>query len=706
MADVIQRTFPGGKTYNFPPTWSKEKAVRALVSEGIMEADDFKGQREWANAPWEGDVVPDWEGREPTGIESNIMRQEERSRDRQEHMSKREQEFPQEVRDIGTSLEENKLAIGGGIIGGLSPIPGGAALFSAVGAAGDSALKTYGKTGKVDGWDAAVDGVISLVVDAGLGGIARITPGVKQWVKAQLNAGLAPEEVAKELMKREGGEVTEGIAELGTIEGKKQAQETLQMATQGEAGLTLRQAGSEAPFDKWREAFGKGGMWSAGVFEANQKRVSEMTKNVLNSMFKSREKNILGESVAKNFTDNVNQANGLLYSHYKASIESMQATLAKGGHANVSAQPFQDGVMQWLKDNTNLAGISTLDDASQKLAQKLLKDYEGASFPPGHLLEIHKMINRQVGALGTFGSASFNPQAARELNGLADVFKGISHKQLGKVDSTISNQYRRVLDQYGTSKNALMPDITSDFVKRIDKQGLEQLADMFSVNTSNAQTVREAFKALDEAYSVTMRTTTKKQRAGMKIQTATEAKNRIRKRYLEQTLTDLRGTSVDPSDFAAAAGTLKRNPDKAATVAAILGPDLNRGYRKLLNAAGSTGDWQNLGEGALVLKGMEMKQPGEVVQAFLKPDDPSILIRALGGMAAVFQIPRMFAEASINGKAVNKLVGLQKIYKKSGKFTAKQRSAALTIANDLYKGLDDEDKEIVAGQLSSMVGNE
>ena len=138
------------------------------------------------------------------------------------------------------------------------------------------------------------------------------------------------------------------------------------------------------------------------------------------------------------------------------------------------------------------------------------------------------------------------------------------------------------------------------------------------------------------------------------------------------------------------------DPDEAALAKQILGENFN-GFKAVVNAVGKAAEEPSSNFAILALRGKEIALPLTGAGLVGAGAFANLPVVALGG-AAVLLSPIMMAKIVTNPRRVNIFLGLQNKKLIPEKLIQK----ALVLANDIYKEMDEDEKDALADSMNPL----
>ncbi len=640
MADVVQRSFPGGKTYNFPPTWSKEQTVRALVSEGIMSVEDFKGQEEWADAPWDAPVPNPYEAY------ANDVTQGFDPSKGMTHTE--EQEYPDVGAEMVQGIKDNQSTVGG-IVGGLAGAPLGPPGMVA-GAALGSGLGSYNQHQDLE--KALLEAGTSIGIDVLTLGIGRMAkPLVTKYI-ARLRSGESPEKVLNEIAKGP-------VANLGSPQAVAQVQKGL---TENGLSLTPFQTGLASKVEEAKEGVARTGFLSKDVISDNLEKIKEFTRERMAEVLHLNDvgaSQISTSHVGSGILEAQKEARKALGEIYKTAHDKIYKSASNGvisldGTVKRTLDAFKNKNLFDLTDaKTGLSKKELfLEDETIKVINALEKQMEGVNETgAGYLLQLDQSITGHINRLGQVFSEGGNPKAAMQLVQLKDMMHGTIRKQLRRIDPQAAKDFQKAKTAYGKGLNVIYPDINQTFVTRAKKGDFHAIGSMFT-QESKVNNIQAIMKSLDKAYDVIP----DNKQLGLTFPSKEQARKGIAKAYVAEAIPKL-GDDLDPKQFLRVAEGLARSPSEVSRVKAIMGSDYSK-YKLAVNTMALAARKPESGLAVLFQRAKEYASAAAIGAVAV---GAGAGLGAIPMAVAVLGMPRVFAHVATSGKHTTALMAISKM---------------------------------------------
>ena len=577
------------------------------------------------------------------------------------------------VDDVTNYLKENGELPGGiggaavgALLGFLTPMPGGMLIGSILGGAagsGGGVLASDAAMGRDLNFEKAMsEAAMSLGFDVATLGLGRIAKPVYSALKAKFMSGATPESLVKELAQGP-------AADFGTQTARMQSQDMLQ--EQG-VSLTPFQSGVSTSWERMKENVARTGIFSKNIFEATNTAVNDLVKKELSTLIGSS-RSLSDSVVGEGIFDSLDQGRKVLNDQYGLQLDEIKTVLTKSA---VDLKPLRSALDAFSKANVDALGNSTLGKKTTPIIEKLyglMEDSTGiktARAPANFLLDFDKAVTEALNEAGTFGSDAFSAKSVRELTILSTQVKNRIRAEITKVDKGAGAAYRNLQRGFSKDITEMFPDINATFVRNANKGSYQSMGSMFSVG-NKTENIQAMLRSIDTAYGKIPKSELKT----LPFRSAREAKDAIRRSYVEKQLGSLGGEELDISKFTREAKSLT-DASHAAKVKTILGPNYDS-YKRVVNLMAEASRKPESGMATLFQRS---KEYGALMgTAVLGATGVVGGTTAVISAAAILGGPRFLARAATNPKYVNKLIQLDKL----GNNPEKVFDAATLIINDV-----------------------
>lgn len=556
-------------------------------------------------------------------------------------------------------------AIAGGILGFLTPVPGGTLIGAVMGPTGLAVLGAGVGTGigsvTTDmSMDRDIDFVEALEKAATSVGIDVVTLGLGKYIgkpiwntiKTRMMNGEDAGKIVKEL-----SDTTLAAApDAGTTASKIQTQAIL--APKGET-LTKWQHGLTGPFSKFLETIGRGGIVSSKVYKDSLANIGEIAKERMAKITGPDSVSYaqLGEAFealrqgAKEATTKIWGARqdqfakelGNQYISFESVTKALnQFPLMKGIKKQVRVTP----AMREAGEG------SVLGQTEKEILNDLTKFLSAKKGSPGFLIQFHKHVNEiMTPAFKKAGGDEY-----RRLTQLKNLLTKAVESDLKKgVGDNAATLFKTMNSEYAEALGQLAPELTSSFIKNTGNKGAESVGKMFA-DSGNAAQVKAAIKTMNFSFE-------QMKKAGVSSKEIPFTKIQFRKSmassYIHKRLSDLASDGpLNAKHFIKEAYNLK-DVNYAEKAKAVLGPYYN-GYKRTVNMMAEANTTPTQGMFALVQRGQEVGTMKKLLQTAGKG-----LTKATGmavtGTGAILGGPYFIAKVATNPKHVNKLLAINSL---------------------------------------------
>ena len=528
--------------------------------------------------------------------------------------------------------------IAGGIIGFLSPLPGGALVGSIVGGSIGSGAGSYYSDGDVQ--KALTEAALSLGMDIATLGIARIGKPLLAGAKKLLKSGVPPEEVVKRIASGD-------MSNSKMLPDVAESQEILQKEGMS---LTPFQTGIAPKFEITKENIGRTGFFGKNVFANTQERIQELVRSRMSNII-GQGSEITNDVLGKGLMDAFEEGRNVTVREYGDSLGEISKTLSK---TTISLNPLKNSLKSFVnrKENLDALGNSKLDEKTLGVIDTLNNLMgENVKGSAKFLLDFEQAVNKQIAKVSSF-SPSFDPTVARELTSLAKRVKTVVRTNITKVDKEAGSSFRKLQKAYGDTLEGIYPKINQKFIDANNSGGFTALGAMFA-QPGKVENVQAVMRSIDKAYSKIP----SNKLNSMVFSSAKEAKQAIARGYIQTVIKNPTRPDFDLSDYSKVAETLK-NPTEAKKIKAILGANYSS-FRKTVNLMANASKKPESGLATLFLRSKEFTAAGGLAAAGATGLMPAST--AVVSAGTILLGPIFLARASVNPKYVNKLIKINEL---------------------------------------------
>lgn len=616
--------------------------------------------------------------------------------------------FPQNPRTRGSTVRpsqedstsvleflKNNMEIPGGIGGSLAGVAAGAPfgppgmvvggiLGGAVGSGAGSISSDLLNDREVSYAEALKEAALSAGFDVATLGLGKVLkPALAPLIKKAFKDGKTAEEVLKDIVKESGGEA----AEAGSRESLAASQKIL-----SEKGATLLptqigEVGSAAAMEK----IARVGLLSSGKIEDNARAVNTVVAEELQSLFNKNYVDVSSDpmSLGQAAFDIINAGKRAISDSYVAGLDEIGTRV---GRKQVAINPVLQTIESFNKSYEKEGLGSVLSKPAQQFIKSLSSRLEGNSsmqIPVSSLIELDKLVTREVSEFADVNSQKYNSIAASQLTELSNALKDTVGKMLTNFDKETSTIYSSIKKEYSEGMSGLLPKINETFVNNANKQNYDSLGKIIAGNGNISQLI-----ALKNSLKEAFKRTSKESRDVPGFISEADADKLIKKAFLEDKFPALPNGQFDMTEYAHYASKFSR-PKERQKLKVILGDDYNR-VKQLTNlmAEASGKPQSNLGQ--FVIRSKEYETISKTLQ--LVGTGAASTTGPMGwvGSGALLLAPRFMASYVTNPKNVNKLIAFQNTKFKS---QAAFEKAATLLLDDLWTSISDTDRQEVLESL-------
>jgi len=456
---------------------------------------------------------------------------------------------------------------------------------------------------------------------------------------------------------------------------------TQRLLVEGGGTLSKTQSGQAGPLATFGEKLARIGITGEGSFI----KVQEKNDQIILDAFEDLVQGTAGRTrdpseIGVIFTEAVDTGRSALSKQYGQQLDE----IAQGfGGSQVSTKSLKNKVNDLISKGT--VDFDSIDPAVRKFYEmvKELPDNMSAN----RAIDLIKFANQRLSQMldPTPGGTGYNSVAAAELTDFIDnVLKPQLKGGLASANPQVFKKYQELNNFYSQGKEALSPKLLEAVARRGEAKDFAGVGQTL-FGTTKLETVDAAFKALQQA---------KKLNPELNIGEAFDA---LRQGYLTKFFGS-EGRSIE--QLRTMLNKIETNTNQGQLFEKVLGASAP-GTKKLLNAAVDSAGTP--GEGVLTLsfRGRELGALTDILGggAILTGD-----VLGVAGGIALLASPAVLAKISLNPKAVNKLVNLNKA---SRKMTPQALSAALIrFGNEFGIPIEEEGQRILDSMTMTTVGEQ
>ena len=578
----------------------------------------------------------------------------------------------------GDFLQENAE-----IVGGLGGAATGAAIGSFVGPVGTvvggivggalgtgtgSLLEDDFEGKNLDFEEAVMDAGLSVAIDVGTLGVGKIAKIGHAGFKRYRDKGLTPKQTADQIIAE--SVVGEGTA--GSLESLRASQKLLT-----DRGATLQpfQTGQATGLQLFGEKLGATGMVSSGTMERNAQAVNKAVNDSFEELMThtGTASNLDSSSIGGAVSSLFSEGKSALSTTYGNNLDIIAGKMA-GKQAPLSS--VRNTLDAFVKQYDNEL-ISELDPQTLKIINEFSEALGTLNTTNSKsLIAYQKTFNKRINSLNVLGSATSNPEAARQLGQLSEKLKESIHSSLKVVDEPAALAYKSLNKSYAESLGKLQPKITKNIMAAAGRGDFSAIGNAL-VSGGSIDTARALYKSIDESFAQLGGKT-------LHFNSAKEVKEVVRAGFLKSLMSDI-GGDFNIKKYNSLASQWS-TPNKAAELALVMG-DKYKPVKQLMNVMSEASKKPASNIGELALRAKEYAAGAGVVGT-------GFSIASLGALGAVFITPLFLAKAAVNPKNINRILAFEKQEFKGNK---KAMQVAMTnIVVDVMNELSsDEQQELM-----------
>tara|TARA_R100001086_G_C11841581_1_gene259221 strand:+ start:818 stop:2905 length:2088 start_codon:yes stop_codon:yes gene_type:complete len=578
-------------------------------------------------------------------------------------------------------------AIAGGIIGFLSPMPGGAVLGSilggAIGSGAGSISTDITMDRPVDYQKAGVEAGTSLIFDIGTPVIGKTAKGVVKLADDAISKvrGLDPRDVRRQKKLLQDIVAGRVVSDLSPEKARSQ----LRLIEDGQT-LLPNQLGDEVAsrLDVMYQKIGQTGFLSQGQFKQRTSKINEIVQDEMNKVLDINplQQGVMSQDVlGENLSEIWKAAKTSLGKEYDASLTEIGNKLS---FDKISLQPIRKNIDSWVnrKENLNELGQLTLDEKTLEVVDQLKKFMLGADGTPATssnarlLIQLEKELNKKINSFSDVrNSGTFNPTVVSELTSLSKRVKAFNRGIIKKRNPEVAKDFIALQKNYGDTITGILPEVNKNFIKKGDRGSFKAIGEMFSSGVK-IDNVKALMKQLDTSFDQL----SKEEISGLTFKTAEEAKTAIRQSYLTSVLPKEIESIKDFSKYTKIADTLKNNPTETALIKEIMGSKFES-FKRTVNLLSDASKNPESGLATLFVRGREFAAVTGTVGGVLAGS--ALTASGAGAVAlAVFGIPEYLAKMATNPRHVNKLIEINALGNKPKKVVRQATILANKVLDD------------------------
>lgn len=564
----------------------------------------------------------------------------------------------------------------GALLGGIA----GGAIGSGAGSLAGDAINDE----ELDYEKAVKEAAISLGFDVATLGAGRLLrPGYLLMMK---KLGFGPQETAQMIIDQaaRGGQA-------GTSESIQASQSIL---SQRGATLTPFQTGKAGPLSNLSERIANVGLFSSGIIENNLAAQSRAVSDEMTEMLTSLSSSgaLPTSELGSTMYDIIQTGKSALGTTYERGLDELTSSI-KG--TTVSKNIVLSSMRDFLSRGQTELG-STYDDETLRFINRQIERFENApnQIKASSLIEIEKLLQRQINQFGNANSGVFNDVASRDLAIFSNDIRNAMVNTLRTINNDAADRFIALKSSYSQGIDSLMPEINTTFVRRASKDQFEPLGRMLTI-TGNSEQISTFFDSIDSAYDAARKAGT-----DLPIANAEEAKNLVRAGFLEESLPRVFEEGFDLRSYRGLATQLER-PSIRAKYVSVLGDNFPQ-FKQLVNIMSEASQRPSSNIGELFARTKEYQSIGQVSNLGRNMTSAGQGIGAgaafygTGGgtlgvtsAIAILATPVMLAKIATNPSRINRLVAFQKREFGSSDELA---VASINLVADLMKTMSEEEQ--------------
>lgn len=528
-----------------------------------------------------------------------------------------------------------------------------------------------GESTKVD--EMVKEGLLQAAFEAGGGVIAKVGGQVLRITPEALRlAGITTDNATQALQQML--KSRPDLVQAGSLES---LQATQKLLTEGGGTLSKTQSGQAGPLATFGEKLARIGITGEGSFV----KIQEKNDKIIIDAFDDLVQGTLGRTrdpseIGVIFTEAIDSGRSALSAQYGKRLDEISQQF---GGSPVSTQTLKNAVDDKIAKGT--VDFDSIDPAVRKFYEmvKELPDNMQANRAVDLIKFAHQRLNEMLNPAGQ----GYNTVAAAELTSFIDeILKPQLRNGLAKVNPKAFKEYDDLNKFYSQSKEALSPKLLEAVARKGEAKDFAAVGQTL-FGTTKLETVDAAFRALQKA---------KRLNPDLNI---LEAGDALRQGYLTKFFGS-EGRSIN--QLRTMTKRIEENTNQKELFNRVLGVSAP-GTKKLLNAALDSAGTP--GEGVLTLsfRGRELGALTDILGggAILTGD----VIGIAGGLT-LLSTPAVLAKISLNPKAVNKLININKA---SRSMTPQVLSTALIrFGNEFGIPIEEEGKRLIEGmQVSDLL---
>lgn len=572
------------------------------------------------------------------------------------------------------------VGVTGSIVGGMLGAPlgplgvaAGATIGGSLGTFGGSVASDLLTEDEVSYANAIRDAAISAGLDVALLGLGKVVrPVLAPVIKKAFGAGKTPEQVVTELA------TNAGVPAAGTKESLAQTQKFL---SERGATLTPLQANAEG-FPVVAEKIARVSLFAGGKIEKNVQQVNEIISKELSDLVDANSVNYAldSDSLGRAAFDIISQGKVAVSDEY---VKAMGDVVSNVGLARVPFKPITDAVDNFVVSYEKEGIGNVLSDEALSFVDSFTKRLAGSNtmaVPVTSLIELDKLITKEVSNFSDVRNAKFNSAASRELTELSRTLKDTIGTLIENVSPEAAAKYAAAKKGYAEGIEGVLPKINETFVNQANKDKFDSLGKLMAGSGSLSQ-VAALKKSLAVAFNKAGASTTVSKADADKL---------VKRAYLETMFPNFPSNSFDASTYASLAVKAQK-PNELKKIKMILGEDFPA-FKKLLNVMADTSTKPGTNLGEFIIQGQGYKSLANVLQLGGAGVGGALGPAGWAGAGLMLTVPRFLANIATNPKTTNRLIAISQ-----GNYKSPEQAQAAIVAlmGDFWNTLEEDEKQKV-----------
>ena len=567
-------------------------------------------------------------------------------------------------------------SIAGGILGsslGPAGVAAGAVIGGSLGTFTGSVASDLLTEDEVSYANAIRDAAISAGLDITLLGLGKVVkPAVAPLIKKAFGERKTPEQIVKELAKEA------GVPAAGT---KKSLAQTQNFLSERGATLTPLQTNAQG-VPVLAEKIARVSLLAGGKIESNVQQLNQVISKELSDLIDLNSVNYAldADSLGRAAFDIISKGKVAVSDEY---VRSMSDVVSNIGMERVPFKPITDAVDNFVASYEKEGIGNVLSDEALSFVDsftKRLADSNTMAVPVTSLIELDKLITKEVSNFSDVRNAKFNSAASSELTELSRTLKDTIGTLIENVSPAAAAKYAAAKKGYAEGIEGVLPKINETFVNQANKDKFDSLGKLMGGSGSISQVA-----ALKNSLAVAFN------KAGSNTSVSKADADKIVKRaYLETMFPNFPSGSFDASTYASLAVKTQK-PNELKKMKMILGDDFPA-FKKLLNVMSDTAINPGTRTGEFIMRGQEYKTLANILQLGGAGVGGSLGPAGWAGAGLMLTVPRMLANIATNPKTTNRLIAISQ-----GNYKNPEQAQAAFVAllGDFWNTLEEDEKQKV-----------